>query len=68
MCVQNLSERVFFSERDELLRSPNKVIKIDKNVKKVILFTKTWNKMVLKGVFFMVCHSKRDILFKLWEH
>ena len=68
MCVRNLSERVFFSERDELLRSPNKRMKIDRNVKKIILFTKTWNKMVLKGVFFAGCHSKRGILFKLWEH
>ena len=34
----------------------------------IILFTKTWNKMVQKGVFFTVCHTKRGILFQLWDH
>ena len=61
MCVRNLSERVVFSESDELLRSLNYGIKIDKYVIKAILFTKTWNIMVQKGVFFTVCHSKRSI-------
>ena len=37
--VRNLSERVLFSERDELFRSINKGIKIDKIVKEAILFT-----------------------------
>ena len=68
MCIRNLRESVLFSERDELLRLLNYVIKIDKNVKKVILFAKTWNKMVQKGVFFTACHSKRGILFQLWDH
>ena len=40
MCVRNLSERVLFSERDELIRSLNEGIKINNNVNKVKLFTK----------------------------
>ena len=68
MCARNLSERVLFWERDELITPLNLDIKIDNNVNKVKLFTKTWTKMVQKGVFFTVCHSRKDIIFQLWDH
>ena len=61
MCVRNQSEGVLFSEPDELLRSLNQGIRIDKNVKKAILLRKTWNIMAQKGSFFTVCQSKRGI-------
>ena len=68
MCIRNLRESVLFSERDELLRLLNYVIKIDKNVKKVILFAKTWNKMVQKGCFSWHVTQKGVYFFQLWDH
>ena len=67
MCVGNLSERVlFFSERDELLRSLNEGIKIDNNVNKVKLFTKKKKKKINKKNGIKWC--KKGYNFLAWDH
>ena len=57
----------FFSERD-VTQITQLGIKMDKNVEKVILFTKNLNKMVQKRVFFHGMSLKKGYTFSTWDH